>query len=66
MEIPETVYEGIVENSYNKILQNMLTVLYTAGQLGDYPPHKKHTQIMLVALESERKGMYIVREIDKY
>ena len=32
MEIAETIYEGVVETSYKKLLYHMITVLIAAGK----------------------------------
>ena len=43
MEIAETIYEGVVETSNKKLLEQMLTVLLTEGERKENSPRQKFT-----------------------
>ena len=57
MEISETIYGGVVEPSYKKLLEQMIIMLVTAGKLEEMPPYKKFTQRWVNALASASKGV---------
>ena len=57
MEIVAYIYEGFVVTSSNFLLEQMLTVLVTAGKWEENLPCQKLTLRQVNALESARKGM---------
>ena len=63
MEIEESIYEGVVEPSYKKLLRQMPTMLVSPGKLGENTPRQLLTPRRVRALESSEKGMYIIRRI---
>ena len=65
MEISETINEGVVEPSVKKLLEKMITMLFTAVKRGNYPPLQKTTLIWIVAIESVSKGMKIIKGTDR-
>ena len=40
MEIEESIYEGVVEPSYKKLLRQMPTMLVSPGKLGENTPRQ--------------------------
>ena len=57
MEIAESIYEGVVEPSYKKIIGEMPTVLASAGKKEEKPPCQLLTLRWVKALTSAEKGM---------
>ena len=57
IEIAETIYEGVVEPSYKKLLDHMLTMLVSAGRREEKPPQHEFTLRWVNAMASSRKGM---------
>ena len=57
MEMSESIYEGVVEPSYKKILGNMPTVLVSAGKSQEKLPCKLLTLRQVRALANAEKGM---------
>ena len=41
MKISDTIYKGVIEPSYKKPLENILTVLFVAFKRGEYPLRQK-------------------------
>ena len=60
MENAEKDYKGAVEPSYKNLLEQMLTVLATAGKWEENPPDQKITPRQVNALKYYIKGMYII------
>ena len=58
----ETIYEGAVENSYLKKLEQILTVTVTVGKWEEYPPCKKPNLRWVNDLSRESKCIYILQE----
>ena len=57
IQIAETIYEGVVEPSYKKLLDHMLTMLVSAGRREEKPPQQEFTPRWVNAMASSRKGM---------
>ena len=57
MEFAETIDEGVVEPSYLKILEQMLTVMVTTGKREENRPRQKFTSRWVNTLASAMKCM---------
>ena len=62
----ETIYESFCRTFLylKKLIEQILTVMITAGKIEEKPPCQKINPISINALASAIKGMYIFRGID--
>ena len=57
MEISESIYEGVVEPSYKKLLGQTPNVLVAACKREENPPRREVSPRRVRSLESAEKGM---------
>ena len=62
MVIDESIYEGVVEPFFRKLLGNNPYMLVVAQIWESEPPHQREIKICIAALASARKSVYTIQE----